>query len=75
MACQVVVKKFNEFKKSSKYNSDNVILYINDTLSDETIELMRQGYEEMSLINLELASMTENELNDVNEYETWLCGE
>lgn len=75
MACQVVVKKFNEFKKSSKYNSDNVILYINDTLSDETIELMRQGYEEMSLINLELASMTENELKDVNEYETWLCGE
>lgn len=75
MTCQVIAKKFKEFKNSSKYNSDNAIIYIDETLSDETIELMRQGYKEMSMINLELASLTENELKDVNEYETWLCGE
>ena len=29
---------------------------------------------ELALLNLQLALMTEHELVDVDDYETWLCG-
>lgn len=36
---------------------------------------MKEGYQEMAFLNLEMAMMTDDELKEVNDYENWLCGE
>ena len=47
----------------------------------EAFELMKNGYKEMSKINLEIAGCGSSsqkslkyKLDDINEYEKWLCG-
>lgn len=62
-------------KNNCKYNDDNLIVYIDKQISNETEKQMKEGYKEMAFLNLQLASMTEHELIDVNDYEIWLRGE
>ena len=75
-------RKFeNEFEKSSKFIKDSLIVYSEENEASEFFELMRNGYKEMSKINLELAYDTNSsqkslkyKFDDINEYEKWLCG-
>ena len=75
-------RKFeNEFEKSSKFIKETLIVYSDDNESCEFFELMKNGYKEMSKINLEIAgcgSSSQKSLkykfDDINEYEKWLCG-
>ena len=74
MSCQKELKKLYLERNNCKYNTDNVILYIDDKFNKDMEKVMKKGYKEMAFINLQLASMTERELVDVNDYEAWLCG-
>ena len=67
----IIFKFKNDLKKSSKFIKE----------SCEFFELMKNGYKEMSKINLEIAgcgSSSQKSLkykfDDINEYEKWLCG-
>lgn len=71
----------NDFGKSSKFIKENLIVYSENNESCEFFELMKNGYKEMSKINLEIAgcgSSSQKSLkykfDDINEYEKWLCG-
>ena len=71
----------NDFEKSSKFIKDNLIVYSEDYKAFEFFELMKNGYKEMSKINLELAydanssqKSLKYKFDDINEYEKWLCG-
>ncbi|MDQ0150762.1 hypothetical protein ACFO6R_14495 [Eubacterium multiforme] len=75
MSCQEELIKMYLEKNNCKYNSENLIVYIDKQNSEERERLMKKGYEDMAVLNLKLAIMTECELDDVNDYETWLCGE
>ena len=75
MSCQEELIKMYLEKNNCKYNSENLIVYIDKQNSEERERLMKKGYEDMAVLNLKLAIMTEYELDDVNDYETWLCGE
>ena len=78
----IVIRKFNNnFEKSSKFIKDSLIVYSEENEASEFFELMRNGYKEMSKINLELsyyANSSQKSLkykfDDINEYEKWLCG-
>ena len=63
----------NKNNKTSKLFGQGSILYMEDTNKSELIEKMKNGYLEMSQINLQLA--IETELVDINNYERWLSGE
>ena len=75
-------RKFeNEFEKSSKFIKDSLIVYSEENEASEFFELMKNGYKEMSKINLELAydanssqKSLKYKFDDINEYEKWLCG-
>lgn len=75
MSCQKELKKLYLERNNCKYNTDNVILYIDDKFNKDMEKVMKKGYQEMAFINLQLASMTERELVDIDDYEAWLCGE
>lgn len=71
----------NKFLKTSQLNEKNsklfkeeIILYKEEVVNAEFVSMMKQGYIEMSEINLEIAQENEGEFADVNDYETWLCG-
>ena len=76
------VRKINvDFSKSSKFIKESLIIYSEDKESKEFFELMKNGYKEMSNINLELArdvnpsrKSLKYKFDDINEYEKWLCG-
>lgn len=78
----IVIRKFNNnFEKSSKFIKDSLIVYSEENEANEFFELMKNGYKEMSKINLELsyyANSSQKSLkykfDDINEYEKWLCG-
>ena len=78
----IVIRKFkNNFEKSSKFINNSLIVYSEDNESHEFFELMKNGYKEMSKINLELAydinpsqKSLKYKFDDINEYEKWLCG-
>ena len=78
----IVIRKFNNnFEKSSKFIKDSLIVYSEENEASEFFELMRNGYKEMSKINLELAYDTNSsqkslkyKFDNINEYEKWLCG-
>lgn len=78
----IVIRKFkNNFEKSSKFINDSLIVYSEENESNEFFELMKNGYKEMSKINLELANdinpsqkSLKYKFDDINEYEKWLCG-
>ncbi|MBP1890424.1 CopG family transcriptional regulator/antitoxin EndoAI [Clostridium moniliforme] len=75
MSCQEELRKMYLEKNNCKYNSEKLIVYIDKQNSEERERLMKKGYEDMAILNLKLAIMTDHELDDVNDYETWLCGE
>ncbi|ASW44267.1 hypothetical protein [Clostridium isatidis] len=63
------IKSVNKFKKN------NIIKYENDKIDIDFLEMMKEGYKEMSKINLEFSQLPfECELADIREYENWLCG-
>ncbi|MEN8076763.1 hypothetical protein ABFP60_07335 [Clostridioides difficile] len=76
------IRKFkNNFEKNSKFINDSLIVYSEENESNEFFELMKNGYKEMSKINLELANdinpsqkSLKYKFDDINEYEKWLCG-
>ena len=77
-----IIRKFkNDFEKSSKFIKDNLIVYSEENEASEFFQLMKNGYKEMSKINLELSYDSNSsqkslkyKLDDINEYEKWLCG-
>ena len=69
------IKNVVKIKKNSQFIDYNLIEYNEDKLDLEFLELMKEGYKEMSKINLELSQLPfECEIADINEYENWLCG-
>lgn len=78
---QVFHKKNNDYKKNSKYIGGDLIVYSKEGDEGKFCELMKQGYEEMANINLELSStinfsedLNKYKFDDINEYEKWLFG-
>ena len=65
----------NDTRKSSRVNDESLIQCIDEEISANFEEIMKKGYIEMAEINLEY-SMIDSEymLDDVNEYEAWICG-
>lgn len=69
------VNKKDKIKKSSGIMEKSLIQYIDEGFSAEFELLMKTGYREMAEINLEYAKLGfEYMLDDVNEYEAWICG-
>jgi len=67
--------KNNKIKKSSGIMEKSLIQYINEGFSADFETLMKNGYQEMAEINLEYSKLGfEYMLDDVNEYEAWICG-
>lgn len=65
----------NKIKKSSGIMEKSLIQYINEGFSADFEKLMKRGYQEMAEINLEYSKLGfEYMLDDVNEYEAWICG-
>ena len=65
----------NKIKKSSGIMEKSLIQYINEGFSVDFEKIMEKGYQEMSEINLEYSKLGfEYMLDDVNEYEAWICG-
>ena len=61
--------------KSSRVNDDSLIQCIDEDISVDFEEIMKRGYIEMAEINIEYSIMgSEYMLDDVNEYEAWICG-
>ena len=65
----------NKITKSSRVNEELLIQCINEDISVDFEEIMKKGYIEMAEINLEYSIIgSEYMLDDVNEYEAWICG-
>ena len=61
--------------KNSRFIEDSLIECSDKEFSINFIEEMEKGYEEMAEINLEYSKLgSEYMLDDVNEYEAWICG-
>lgn len=61
--------------KNSGIMEKSLIQYINEGFSADFEKLMENGYKEMAEINLEYSKLgIEYMLDDVNEYEAWICG-
>ncbi|MGL5648047.1 MAG: hypothetical protein ACRDDY_09360 [Clostridium sp.] len=75
MFCPKELKKKYFREKKSKYNDEELIVYIDSPFTKKVEVEMKEGYQEMAFLNLEIAMMAEDELKDVNGYEKWLCGE
>jgi hypothetical protein len=74
-------KNILEFKKNRKFIEKDLIIYKEDENNIEFYELMKNGYIEMSKINLEISQLFESspenlhyKFDRINEYEKWLCG-
>ena len=74
-------KRKNDFKKSSKFIEDDLIVYREDLNNEEFYQVMKNGYEDMGKINLEISkeldfsqSACKFKYDTFNEYEKWLCG-
>ncbi len=67
--------KKNKIKKSSGIIEKSLIQYINEGFSADFEKIMKKGYQDMAEINLEYSKLGfEYMLDDVNEYEAWICG-
>ncbi|ENZ03622.1 hypothetical protein ACED96_14015 [Clostridium thermobutyricum] len=75
MFCSKQLNKKCFKRKKSKHSENDLILYIDSPFTKETEIEMKEGYQEMAFLNLEMAMMTDDELKEVNDYENWLCGE
>ena len=72
---KVTDKENNKIKKSSGIMEKSLIQYINEGFSTDFEKIMKNGYQEMAEINLEYSKLGfEYMLDDVNEYEAWICG-
>ena len=61
--------------QSSRVNDASLIQCIDEGISADFEEIMKKGYIEMAEINLEYSMIgSEYMLDDVNEYEAWICG-
>lgn len=61
--------------KSSRVKDKSLIQCIDEDISADFEEIMKKGYIEMARINLEYSMVgSEYMLDDVNEYEAWICG-
>ncbi len=68
-------KENKEIKKNSGIMEKSLIQYINEGFSEEFEEIMKNGYKDMAEINLEYSKLGfEYMLDDVNDYEAWICG-
>ncbi len=69
------LKNVVKIKKNSQFIGYSLIEYNKDQLNMDIFEIMKEGYQEMAMINLELSELSfecENEI--IDEYENWLCG-
>ena len=64
-----------KLEKNSRFIEDSIIEYSDENLTNDFINKMKMGYREMAEINLEYSKLgSEYMLDDVNEYEAWICG-
>ena len=64
-----------KLEKNSRFIEDSLIEYTDKEFSTDFIKKMEKGYKEMAEINLEYSRLgSEYMLDDVNEYEAWICG-
>lgn len=64
-----------KLEKNSRFIEDSLIEYTDKEFSMDFIKKMEKGYKEMAEINLEYSRLgSEYMLDDVNEYEAWICG-
>lgn len=64
-----------KIEKNSRFIEDSLIEYSDEEFSLDFIKEMEKGYKEMAEINLEYSKLGfEYMLDDVNEYEAWICG-
>ena len=64
----MTISFFSPFKVFYKFNQENIKIC-------DFEEMMKRGYIEMAEINLEYSMIgSEYMLDDVNEYEAWICG-
>ncbi|MBE6055054.1 MAG: hypothetical protein E7212_14365 [Clostridium sartagoforme] len=69
------MKNIVNIKKNSQFIEYSLIEYNEDQLNMDVFEMMKEGYKEMAMINLELSQLSlECENADIDEYENWLCG-
>ena len=69
------IKIKDKIKKSSGIMESSLIQYISEGFSADFEEIMKKGYQDMVEINLEYSRLGfEYMLDDVNEYEAWICG-
>lgn len=70
-----LIKSIKRDKEINQVNDYNLIEYMDEKINIEFLRMMKDGYEQMGDINLELASIPfENGITDINKYENWLCG-
>lgn len=68
-------KKVAKIKKNSQFLDYSLIEYNEGQLNIDIFKVMKEGYEEMAKINLELSQLPfECENANIDEYENWLCG-
>ncbi|MFU7516570.1 hypothetical protein [Clostridium sp. HCS.1] len=69
------LKNVVKIKKNSQFIGYSLIEYNKDKLNMDIFEIMKEGYQEMAKINLELSELSfECENAVIDEYENWLCG-
>ena len=69
------VENIDKIKKNSGIMEKSLIQYINEGFSADFEEIMKKGYQDMAEINLEYSKLGfEYMLDDVNDYEAWICG-
>ena len=70
-----IIKNIVKIKKNSQFIRYSLIEYNKDQLNMDVFEVMKEGYQEMAKINLELSELSfESENVVIDEYENWLCG-
>ena len=69
------MKNKAKIKKNSQFIECSLIEYKRKQLNMDVFEIMKEGYKEMAMINLELSQLSfECENAVIDEYENWLCG-
>ena len=64
-----------ESKNRSEIVREAIRFYLRERKRTLIVEQMKKGYIEMAEINLEYSMIgSEYMLDDVNEYEAWICG-
>lgn len=65
----------NKIKKNSRVIGNVLILYNDEIVLSDFEKKMKKGYEYMAKLNLEYSeSGSEYMLDEVDEYEAWICG-